>query len=677
MADLTTKRLVAVLVALLVACAVVFCAVIATLTWQISRSLEDRAVHVISGSEFSREMPPLHQAAWNRQHGELKRLLASGSDPNESHDGVIAETPLHLAAVGNRGREARRLLRSGADVNAQGAYLHLSPLHLASVAGHPRMANLLKRHGADENLTDFYGSTPARAAALWEDAASRQLESIEVGQGMIDPRCLVRVYWIGQRSGQINHQGSVLGFVVHPGARVVTAEHCLGPMHTMERAGHLVRPLVLSAFYGDVFEASVEHVDAAADAAVLKVSWPGHPAFGLAAPSEVAEASELMIAGHPPDVPAEDRGVFARWARAETLPVLRYDPDAGKRGLIMGPRRYVGPGWSGAPILLPGTGKVAGVFGTREVWRYGPVTVISNLEGCSVDAFRGVVNNAAPVPEVQAPADAEAAYEVLVTLLDAATILDSDRFPVARDAALAIRPESAMVQLLSIALRRTLGAEEQQAVDHGFERVFQLAGDSALAQGLRGLHAIEQDRRDEAGPYFDRALELAPDLVFCRLWKARLMRTDDPVAAEQVIREAVEENASLFFELSRNLSEQRRFEEALDALRKACAAFGDDEEIPHIWVRHMADSLKGLGLHEESESWYRRLFETHECPKCWLAYAGLLRDLGSERHDDVLEAIDRARGCGETLSEENTRFIEQLQQDINDGVKEDRDDGGD
>lgn len=641
-------------------------AAVAFLAWLIVRPPEDRTLYAITSSDHDTELPAVHSAVWNRRQRELKRLLTSGADPDHVHAGVLAETPLHLAAVLDRRRAARTLIQYGADVNAQSEYLNNTPLYFAYVAKHPRMVNLLIDHGADATITDAYGLTPAQAAALWEDARDRQLERIEVESGRLDPRRLVRICWVGHRQGQTIKANSVLGFVAGPGARVVTAAHCLAPLRRIERDGYLVRPLVLSAFHGDLFEASVEFVDNVADAAVLKVSWPGHPGFELAEEAEIAASKHLEIVGHPPDSAGGERAECGQVAHRERLPVLRYSPKEGKRALIMGPRRFVGPGWSGAPILTPDAGRVAGVFGTREVWQYGSVTVLSNLEGCSADALRSHLGTRADIVEVEAPPDAEQAYGILVDLLNQFASVESEDHLAVRAEALAIRPRSAMVRILAMDLLDASDPGRDHLMEEDFRAALLLGPDSALVHGMRGLYFLRNDRPDDAVPHLEKALELAPASVFCRLWKARLLREDDPQAAETVLRESERNSASLLFELSRVLRQLERPGESLEALREACAFFEDDAEIPHLWMRHMADALRDSGSFEESDRWYQLMFTIHECTRCWLAYARLLNGLGDAREDDMLEAVRRAEGHGEELSGEDVKFIEQLRAGMED-----------
>lgn len=155
--------------------------------------------------------------------------------------------------------------------------------------------------------------------------------------------------------------------------------------------------------------------------------------------------------------------------------------------------------------------------------------------------------------------------------------------------------------------------------------------------------------------HFDRALEIAPDTVACRLEKARLVGKHDLEAAKQVLREAGDLNPSLLFELGLILKKQQRSEESLQAFREACAAFPDYKEMPHAWMRYLADALRDDASYEESEKWYKRLLEVHECFRCWMAYATLLEKLGSDRRDDALKAIEKAEAHDENSEDERER----------------------
>ena len=59
------------------------------------------------------------------------------------------------------------------------------------LAGHEPAAALLRERGADPGITDVYGQTPARAAAVMTGAKTRPLLSVTNASLGFDPRSVV------------------------------------------------------------------------------------------------------------------------------------------------------------------------------------------------------------------------------------------------------------------------------------------------------------------------------------------------------------------------------------------------------------------------------------------------------------------------------------------------------
>ena len=145
-----------------------------------------KTVDELDESEFT--LPPLHQAARQRDLEKTKFLIASGANVNELDkrdlNGDGGNSPLWYAAQGAPAGGvaiAQLLIQAGAKVNAQGEF-GMTPLHMACSWGHPDMVVFLHKHGADLDLKDDYGRTPASLArADYEEGKSTPTGTAPIG----------------------------------------------------------------------------------------------------------------------------------------------------------------------------------------------------------------------------------------------------------------------------------------------------------------------------------------------------------------------------------------------------------------------------------------------------------------------------------------------------------------
>ena len=140
----------------------------------------------LTPEEFT--LPPLHQAARQRDLAALNELLGQGHDPNEldeRHDnGDGGNAPLWYTAQGLPGEGvpiAERLIQAGARVNEPGEH-QMTALHMACSWGHADMVRCLCENGADLALRDKWGRTvEALARADYAEGQGTAIENRPAG----------------------------------------------------------------------------------------------------------------------------------------------------------------------------------------------------------------------------------------------------------------------------------------------------------------------------------------------------------------------------------------------------------------------------------------------------------------------------------------------------------------
>ena len=105
----------------------------------------------------------LHLAAWKNDVAGIRKLIATGANPNERDR--AGRTPLHVAAFGSHDDAVAELVKGGADPNTLENDKY-DIVTIAAVANDRQLVERAIKLGADpRNITSIYDGTALIAAA--------------------------------------------------------------------------------------------------------------------------------------------------------------------------------------------------------------------------------------------------------------------------------------------------------------------------------------------------------------------------------------------------------------------------------------------------------------------------------------------------------------------------------
>jgi ankyrin repeat protein/tetratricopeptide (TPR) repeat protein len=608
---------------------------------------------------------PLFAAVDGNHRDVADLLLQNGADVN-ADCGVKGFAALQLASLSNYPRMTELLLENGASVNVQLSTNGMTAFYIAQVAGYKETAALLWEHDADTTITDIFGQTPMQAAHLVQSAAFRRLTSASERLHHFDPRAVLLLAPYVKGHGDIPSYGTMGGlrvvFAIGDGSLLATAWHCVDLLSYLSGT----RLLVISPYYGDVFEVEVIAMSKQADLAILRAPWSSHPAISLASERELAETSEIMIAGYQP---LHHKGATREYdsvVSLERMPLLRHDANRDKEAIAAGCARFVGNGWSGSPIILPESGKLAGVFGCHEVYQSIDGSIImNNVMGCDVGAIRSLlkesgleVGTSTSLTHNEAAVDAGKVTDTLYgffELLPKPPGMKQDML-IARQRKLLtlaeklvrLRPDSPHVNVLlactalELHQRKPEDVQAWELAQAGFRKALQLSPQNADVHAAYGEALLYKKQYDKALQELDTALLIDQKMYFAsdaRKVVIAEMNKDKVVGACRQLVEKEPGNVEYWLKYVNALTRAEMHEEAVEAARKVVSlAPGRGLE------GCLADALYNAGRPGEADSCFERALEKYPNDQViWYEYARFLLDKHPGRQDDITRAITHGR----------------------------------
>jgi tetratricopeptide (TPR) repeat protein len=469
----------------------------------------------------------------------------------------------------------------------------------------------------------------------------------------VNPDAFVYILSIGiqAKTNAFTYSGLRNGFAVGDGQYVLTAAHCVDDF---ENSNHkLSQPFVLSLYYGDVFEAEIVAVDKENDVAILKPSWDIHPALELETSEQWQNSKTITIAGYPPQ--RKDRGgngkTNSRNVKFETVPLVNTNGDA-LMAVQVGPVKYAGEGWSGSPLILPETGRVAGItcvktpetksLRVRVLLEFKiPCSEKTYISGCDTAAIRSLFAENHLAFETAPPAFEEInrrrGFETILSVLDT---FKPDNEKQIETAFLTLSKEMPDSYFACASTGLALGPVDSKL---SFEKSLEIDPESIFVRAVYGSKLLSQNKPQEAAEQFQFITARDPNHLFAYHGQLTALAQSDPNAGEALGEELTQrwpQNAGFWFAYSKALKANHRRSEELTMIQKAIAL---SETVPYLYQRHLADSLTANHHYEEARQAYQLLLKTHECERCWQANLSLLLKMGPDRASEAKRAMEKAK----------------------------------
>jgi tetratricopeptide (TPR) repeat protein len=442
---------------------------------------------------------------------------------------------------------------------------------------------------------------------------------------------------MGKRAG--------MGFTIGDGSLVVTAFHLVyekSDLGEHQTAGIVT---IFSPYLGDAATAKIVAADKQLDLAVLKTSWVGHPSLELSDANSTASAGDMEIIGIPGIItnllPDAKTGIFK--VEREKLPVdyvavRQKNP----RFISLTGTGKLGEGWSGAPMLLPGSSKAAGCFttlagtkGKEFIESRGPtMTCVKNLLEKSDEA-----NSLKLAPSLlDKPQDADAVFQNLIQSYSDYTAKKYESAFKNIKAVIDSRPRSVYVYALAANIVENMGNKEQT------EQYYQKALDlNPNDLNLKLFYAQflsdrEPNKAVEILQEVWKSKELKPFVVFFMF--NILVKQGEFQKCTEFLQEALKvepDNSYLWFNLGYCFYNSGKINEAIEPVKKAVELLPERGPFRGL----LAQILEEAGRYDEAELHFRKLLEIE--PGNPVVHMWLAEFLAKHRPAAVQEALKEAK----------------------------------
>ena len=475
-----------------------------------------------------------------------------------------------------------------------------------------------------------------RSAVLWLWLACCVACPPALGAQQPDPDAFVYILSLGIRDNKIVYNGLRVGFAVGDGRTILTAAHCVEDFGNGNHS--LFSPLVISPYYGDIFEAQIADSDRQNDVALLKPAWDSHPALRIDSSDRWKKAGRIIIAGYrPSDLAQGGSTKVSRHISLNEEKVIRSN-GRGRYAFQLGSVKYPGKGWSGSAFVLPDSGQVVGILSNE---RYVRKFFLKRhyIFGCNPESIHKLLQrNDLPLSVSSSPVvhrNAADQFDSILQLFDCVLVDDKDKsYEIVKELC-RTHPDSYVLHIVAAWMLKDLSDEQY------YRRAVELAGRRAFPYAAYGSYLLNHDRPNQALRQFQNAVAIDPNHIFAQTGRIVALTRTDPAEAEKQARKLTAKwpsNANFWFDLSRALRQQRKYRQELPILRKAIE-LPHPQRLRHLYQRHLADSLANNKKYSEAEQTYKTVLKDHPCARCWSAYTSMLIRMGAERAEDARRAL--------------------------------------
>ena len=440
-----------------------------------------------------------------------------------------------------------------------------------------------------------------------------------------------------------------MAFAIGDGTLLLTAYHCVDDFKVASDEPASIDTVVISPYYGDVYDFKIVAVDKQADIAILKAPWPSHPALKIADEEEFEAATNILIASRPQ---ANDDKSFhvGRNIKNELLPIVYKQSNKPSTDLRLEGTKQVVPGWSGSPMLIPDSDKVAGVLtsgiiGIKIKRLFGLINTTRNdAAGCNLQSIQALIKKAdlesaayAPAPKLKDIPNAKSNFNLAMDFFDKMfTGTFHEQFQITSDF-LARKPESLQAHLLHAFSATLMGYDPNNdrnsyfaLAEESYKKALQLYPDNAHTHAAYGGFLKINNRDSEALEQSNISLSIDPNNRMALFNKLIILGpTERKEVAEQLL--AIEpNNPRILYYYSWALSGIGENEKALEVAQKVL------EIDPNgTYYGALAAALVNLEKYDEAEQYYKLMTEKCGCYSCWCKYAKFLVEYRTNRHGDV------------------------------------------
>ena len=495
-------------------------------------------------------------------------------------------------------------------------------------------------------------------AAKGNDSGRQVIEQIPG----LDQRAVVVLAHTNRQQSAVHVELGV-AFAIGDGTLLLTAAHCVSDSAEAPKQAVSHSSIVISPYYGDMFDFKILAMDKEADLAILKTPWPAHPALTLADEEELKPAKRIAIISRPPEKQNKPPYKLGGQIRAEILPILRLSEKRPCDAIVLKGTRLVDKGCSGSPLLLPETGKIVGVLNTVGIARLRmlPIRLRKDAFGCSIRSIyallrrHGLETAAGCGPSELPPVeDAQPAFRAAMDYFEALANRDSAKLVSAGQNLVNLRPKSVHSHLC-LALAADVRAHEPNSpaedflglAESSYEQALRLDPNSAYVHAAYGAFLMRHGRNKDALAQTQAALAIDPNDTLAVVNQLIILTATDPAKAEELSYRLIQQdpnNADYWYYQGKALLNLGRYEQALEAAQKAVAL-----DPKGIYEGGLADALARLDRLDEAEPLYKKMTKACGCQRCWYRYALFLVNHRSGELAEATKALEMAQSKAHML----------------------------